>query len=86
MDVDAAIALIAELPTISFAIIKHTNVCGVASRSNVFESWQAALAGDPESAFGGVLVTNGKIDTATAEAIQEIFLKYSLPLHLTRMH
>jgi phosphoribosylaminoimidazolecarboxamide formyltransferase/IMP cyclohydrolase len=75
VDVDAAIALIAELPTISFAIIKHTNVCGVASRSSVFESWQAALAGDPESAFGGVLVTNSKIDTATAEAIQEIFFE-----------
>ena len=75
VDVDAAIALIGELPTISFAIIKHTNVCGVANRTTVFESWQAALAGDPESAFGGVLVTNGKIDTATAEAIQEIFFE-----------
>ncbi len=75
VDVDAAIALIAELPSISFAIIKHTNVCGVANRTTVFESWQAALAGDPESAFGGVLVTNGKIDTATAEAIQEIFFE-----------
>ena len=62
VDVDAAIALIAELPTISFAIIKHTNVCGVANRTTVFESWQAALAGDPESAFGGVLVTNEEID------------------------
>ena len=75
VDVDAAIALIGELPSISFAIIKHTNVCGVANRTTVFESWQAALAGDPESAFGGVLVTNGKIDTATAEAIQEIFFE-----------
>ena len=75
VDVDAAIALIAELPLISFAIIKHTNVCGVAHRNTVFESWQYALAGDPESAFGGVLVTNGKIDKATAEAIQEIFFE-----------
>lgn len=75
VDVDAAIALITELPAISFAIIKHTNVCGVAHRSNVFESWQSALAGDPESAFGGVLVTNGKIDLATAEAIQELFFE-----------
>ena len=75
VDVDAAIALIAELPSISFAIIKHTNVCGVAQRNTVFESWQAALAGDPESAFGGVLVTNGKVDVATAEAIQEIFFE-----------
>ena len=75
VDVDAAIALIADLPTTSFAIIKHTNVCGVAQRENVFESWTAALAGDPESAFGGVLVTNGNIDKATADAIGEIFFE-----------
>lgn len=75
VDVDAAIALIKELPTTSFAIIKHTNVCGVAQRDTVFESWTAALAGDPESAFGGVLVTNGTIDKATADAIQEIFFE-----------
>lgn len=75
VDVDAAIALIQDLPTTSFAIIKHTNVCGVAQRGTVYASWEAALAGDPESAFGGVLVTNGKIDVATAEAIQEIFFE-----------
>ncbi len=75
VDVDAAIAIIAELPKTSFAIIKHTNVCGVAQRATVLESWTAALAGDPESAFGGVLVTNGTIDNATAEAIQEIFFE-----------
>jgi phosphoribosylaminoimidazolecarboxamide formyltransferase/IMP cyclohydrolase len=75
VDVDAAIALIHDLPTTSFAIIKHTNVCGVAQRDTVFASWEAALAGDPESAFGGVLVTNGTVDKATAEAIQEIFFE-----------
>ena len=75
VDVDAAIALIGELPKISFAIIKHTNVCGVAQRNSVYESWQAALAGDPESAFGGVLVSNATIDTTTAEAIQELFFE-----------
>ncbi len=75
VDVDAAIAIITELPKTSFAIIKHTNVCGVAQRTTVLESWTAALAGDPESAFGGVLVTNGTIDKATAEAIQEIFFE-----------
>ena len=75
VDVDAAIAIITELPKTSFAIIKHTNVCGVAQRPTVLESWTAALAGDPESAFGGVLVTNGTIDKATAEAIQEIFFE-----------
>lgn len=75
VDVDAAIALIGDLPKTSFAIIKHTNVCGVAQRPTVNESWHAALAGDSESAFGGVLVTNGTIDKATAEAIQEIFFE-----------
>ena len=58
-----------------FAIIKHTNVCGVSIRKTVKESWDAALAGDPESAFGGVLVCNGEIDKATAEAINEIFFE-----------
>jgi phosphoribosylaminoimidazolecarboxamide formyltransferase/IMP cyclohydrolase len=58
-----------------FAIIKHTNVCGIASRPTVKEAWEAALAGDPESAFGGVLACNKEIDAATAEAIQEIFFE-----------
>ena len=59
----------------TFAIIKHTNVCGIAQRTSTKESWDAALAGDPESAFGGVLVCNGTIDKATAEAINEIFFE-----------
>ena len=59
----------------TFAIIKHTNVCGIASRKSVSEAWKDALAGDPESAFGGVLVTNAEIDLATAEAISEIFFE-----------
>jgi phosphoribosylaminoimidazolecarboxamide formyltransferase/IMP cyclohydrolase len=79
VDVDAAVQLINEFPGsasgITFAIIKHTNVCGVSQRPTVKESWDAALAGDPESAFGGVLVTNGKVDKATAEAINEIFFE-----------
>ena len=58
-----------------FAIIKHTNVCGIASRTTVKESWDAALAGDPESAFGGVLVCNAVVDVATANAINEIFFE-----------
>ena len=58
-----------------FAIIKHTNVCGIAQRPTTKESWDTALAGDPESAFGGVLVTNGTVDKATAEAINEIFFE-----------
>jgi phosphoribosylaminoimidazolecarboxamide formyltransferase/IMP cyclohydrolase len=82
VDVDAAVQLISEFPKalstgrdIVFAIIKHTNVCGIASRKNVKESWDAALAGDPESAFGGVLICNEVIDRITADAINEIFFE-----------
>lgn len=81
VDVDAAVQLISEFDApvagkdLVFAIIKHTNVCGVSSRGTVKEAWDAALAGDPESAFGGVLVTNGTVDKATAEAINEIFFE-----------
>ncbi len=75
VDTDAALQLIREFTDTTFAIIKHTNVCGVAQRDTVKESWDAALAGDPESAFGGVLVCNGTIDKATAEAINEIFFE-----------
>ncbi len=89
VDVDAAIQIISEFPSpvlqrekglgdevgFVFAIIKHTNVCGIAAKNSVKQSWDAALAGDPESAFGGVLVTNGTIDTATATAINEIFFE-----------
>jgi phosphoribosylaminoimidazolecarboxamide formyltransferase/IMP cyclohydrolase len=79
VDVDAAIQLIMEFNNddneIAFAIIKHTNVCGVAKRKNIKQSWDAALAGDTESAFGGVLVTNGKMDLETANAINELFFE-----------
>ncbi len=78
VDVDAAIQLIGEFKGSEasvFGIIKHTNVCGIAERSSVKESWDAALAGDPESAFGGVLVSNGTIGKDTAEAINEIFFE-----------
>jgi phosphoribosylaminoimidazolecarboxamide formyltransferase / IMP cyclohydrolase len=75
VDIDAAIELIKEFRQTTFAIIKHTNVCGIAMREEVAEAWKYALAGDPESAFGGVLVNNAKIDVATAQAINEIFFE-----------
>jgi phosphoribosylaminoimidazolecarboxamide formyltransferase/IMP cyclohydrolase len=77
VDIDAAIQLINEFEksNTTFAIIKHTNVCGIAQRNSLKESWDAALAGDPESAFGGVLVTNVIVDAATANAINEIFFE-----------
>jgi phosphoribosylaminoimidazolecarboxamide formyltransferase/IMP cyclohydrolase len=75
VDVDAAVQIISEFKDTTFAIIKHTNVCGVAQRPTVKEAWDVALAGDPESAFGGVLVCNAAIDKATALAINEIFFE-----------
>jgi phosphoribosylaminoimidazolecarboxamide formyltransferase/IMP cyclohydrolase len=75
VDVDAAIQLIREFNETTFAIIKHTNVCGIAQRPAVKECWDVALAGDPESAFGGVLICNNTIDKATAVAINEIFFE-----------
>ena len=78
VDIDAAIELIKEFDKTTFAIIKHTNVCGIASREEVGEAWKYALAGDPESAFGGVLVCNKEIDRTTAEAINEIFFEVLL--------
>ncbi len=75
VDVDAAMQLIQEFTTPTFGIIKHTNTCGVACRDAIHAAWDAALAGDPESAFGGVLVCNGQIDEATATAISEIFFE-----------
>ena len=77
VDVEAAILLINEFDDseISFAIIKHTNVCGIASRNYLIDAWKAALAGDPESAFGGVLICNTKIDVQTAESIDSIFFE-----------
>jgi len=77
VDVEAAIQLMNEFDksTPIFAIIKHTNVCGIASRNYVIDAWKAALAGDPESAFGGVLICNNKVDEDTAVAIDSIFFE-----------
>lgn len=75
LDVDAAINLIDEFTETTFAILKHNNACGVATRSNVFEAWTDALAGDPVSAFGGVLICNATIDLATAQEIQKLFFE-----------
>ncbi|WP_309642425.1 bifunctional phosphoribosylaminoimidazolecarboxamide formyltransferase/IMP cyclohydrolase [Flavobacterium sp.] len=75
LDVDAAVNLILEFkneaPT--FAILKHNNACGIATRNSMKEAYLAALACDPTSAFGGVLIANQKIDTATATEINALF-------------
>jgi AICAR transformylase/IMP cyclohydrolase PurH (only IMP cyclohydrolase domain in Aful) len=75
VDVDAACQIIGEFSKPAFAVIKHTNVCGIAERDSVSEAWDAALAGDPESAFGGVLATNQNIDAAVAQKISELFFE-----------
>ena len=74
-DIDAAINLIDDFEDCSFAILKHTNPCGLASRENLLDAWKDALAGDPVSAFGGVLVCNRKLDYATAEEINTLFFE-----------
>ena len=81
VDVEAAIQLIKEFDSATaesefvFAIIKHTNVCGIAMRDTLRSAWDAALAGDPESAFGGVLVCNAAVDMSTATAINSLFFE-----------
>ncbi|MBP6397698.1 MAG: bifunctional phosphoribosylaminoimidazolecarboxamide formyltransferase/IMP cyclohydrolase, partial [Saprospiraceae bacterium] len=75
VDVDAAVALMAEFQgeKPSFAIIKHTNACGVASRDTNLEAWNAALAADPVSAFGGIFITNTEVDEKTAAEVDKLF-------------
>ena len=75
LDIDAAVTLIDEFDELTFAILKHNNACGIASRDTMLEAWKDALAGDPVSAFGGVLITNNEIDTETAEEINKLFFE-----------
>ena len=75
VDVDAAVNLIAEFDETTFVVIKHTNACGVASRSTLLEAWKDALAGDPVSAFGGILICNRELDAATAEEMNKLFFE-----------
>ena len=80
LDIDSAVQLMREFqdgePT--FAVLKHNNACGLASRSTVSEAWKDALAGDPVSAFGGVLICNKAIDAATATAMHELFFEVAI--------
>lgn len=75
LDVDAAVALIAEFTEPTFAILKHNNACGIASRTTLADAWKAALAADPVSAFGGILITNREVDEATATEINNLFFE-----------
>jgi phosphoribosylaminoimidazolecarboxamide formyltransferase/IMP cyclohydrolase len=75
LDVDAAVNLITEFTDTTFAILKHNNACGLASREKLVDAYKDALAGDPTSAFGGVLITNKEIDLATAEEMNKLFFE-----------
>lgn len=75
LDIDAAVNLINEFDELTFAILKHNNACGIASRGNVVDAWKDALAGDPLSAFGGILITNTTINKEVAEEINKIFFE-----------
>lgn len=73
LDIDAAVNLIHDFNEPTVAVLKHNNACGLATREKLFDAWKDALAGDPVSAFGSIIVTNKKIDTETAEGMNKIF-------------
>ena len=75
LDVDAALQVMQERSGHCFAIIKHTNVCGMAVRDNLLQAWEDALSGDPVSAFGGILIANRNITEAVSYAINELFFE-----------
>ena len=75
LDIDAAVNLINDFEDITFAILKHNNACGLASRDELKNAWKDALAGDPVSAYGGVLITNAIVDKDTAEEINKLFFE-----------
>ena len=78
LDIDAAVGLINDFQDTTFAILKHNNACGIASRDDLTQAWKDALAGDPVSAFGGILITNRVIDAKTAEEMDKIFFEVAI--------
>lgn len=75
LDIEAAVSLIEEFEDTTVAILKHNNACGIASRETVVDAWTAALVADPVSAFGGIIVSNRKIDEQAANEINNIFFE-----------
>ncbi|HBX88787.1 MAG TPA: bifunctional phosphoribosylaminoimidazolecarboxamide formyltransferase/IMP cyclohydrolase PurH [Marinilabiliaceae bacterium] len=75
LDIDAAVSLIAEFEETTVAILKHNNACGLASRPKLSEAWELALAGDPVSAFGGILISNAVVDAEAATEMDKIFFE-----------
>ena len=85
VDLDAAINLISDFEETTFAVIKHNNACGLASRENLTDAWNDALAGDPVSAFGGVLITNKTIDAPPLKRSIKCSLRSFLPQLMRKM-
>jgi phosphoribosylaminoimidazolecarboxamide formyltransferase/IMP cyclohydrolase len=83
LDLDAALNLIDEFTAPTYVIIKHNNACGVASRKNPFDAWKDALACDPVSAYGGVIVTNTLVDEIIAAEIDKIFFEIIIAREFT---
>ena len=75
LDIDSALNLIDEFTDTTFVIIKHNNACGVATRKNAVDAWKDALACDPVSAYGGVIVTNAPVDRSMAAEIDKLFFE-----------
>jgi len=75
LDIDAAVNLMNEFEAPSFGILKHNNACGFSSDKNLEKSWDKALAGDPISAFGGVIITNKHVDINIAKKINKLFFE-----------
>ena len=75
LDIEAALELISDFDRTAVAVIKHNNACGCAEGDTVLDAWNAALAADPVSAFGGIIVSNRPIDKATAEEMHKIFFE-----------
>ena len=79
LDIEAALELISDFDRTAVAVIKHNNACGCAEGTTVLDAWNAALAADPVSAFGGIIVSNRPIDKATAEEMHKIFFEVVRP-------
>ncbi len=75
LDIEAAIELIDDFNGTALAIIKHNNACGCAVRPTILQAWKDALAGDPVSAFGGIIATNAPVDKEVAEEMNKIFFE-----------
>jgi phosphoribosylaminoimidazolecarboxamide formyltransferase / IMP cyclohydrolase len=75
LDIDAAVSLIAEFNERTIAILKHNNACGLAMRDNLMDAWKDALAADPQSAFGGVIISNQAISKDVAEEMNKLFFE-----------